>query len=225
VCREVWSAISSSTPGGTVDPPSTTDLRAGIRVSDLSVAWTAVASTAAVVTGIVDHALVLVAFGLTGLLDGAGSLTLSLHFRHALARQSVSERRERLALRVVSVGLLVVGGSTVAESIRRLVVGGAAHRSGIGLGIAASSIFVLAALMVGKRRIAPRLRSGALMADSWLSATGAFLGVVTVAGTVIAGPGRSWIDPAAALVVASLAATIGVRELRREERAWPIAAE
>jgi divalent metal cation (Fe/Co/Zn/Cd) transporter len=197
--------------------PSPSDLRGGVRVSVASVAWALVASTAAVVVGIVDGRLVLVVFGATGLLDAAGSLTLALHFRHALAHEALSVHRERFALRLVSGGLCAIGIATAVESIRRLIGGEASHDSPIGVAIAAASAVVLTALTIWKRKVARLLDSRALTADGWLSATGALLAVVAVTGTLLAvTPDRAWIDPAAALVVATAAVAVGVAELRRE---------
>lgn len=108
------------------------DLRAGLRVSVISVVWTALSSTVAVVAGLVDVSLVLIAFRLTSLLDAVGSFVLALHFRNALGQSAVSVRSERVALRVVSIGLMVVGVSTAVESVRRLVAGQAGHGSAAG---------------------------------------------------------------------------------------------
>ena len=203
-----------------MNTPSSADLQAGLKVSLISIAWTLTACTAAVVTGVIDGSLVLIAFGLTGLLDGAGSFALVLHFRHALTHDAVSSARERLALRVVSIGLIVIGGSTVIESARRLITNEAGHSSSIGLGIAGASVVVLSVLAAAKRRIAQRLRSNALRADGWLSATGAALAAIAVAGTALSsGSAHTWIDPAAALIVACVAVVVGVIELRREEGA------
>lgn len=181
---------------------------------------TAITSTTAVIAGVIDSSLVLIAFGLTGLLDAAGSLVLALNFRNALGQSAISVQRERLALRVVSIGLMVVGVSTAIESIRRLVASQVSHASATGAWVAALSAIVLAVLMVAKRRIARRLRSDALMADSLLTATGALLAVIAVGGTLlVAESGQEWIDPTAALLVAFAATLVGVVEFRREERA------
>ena len=83
-------ALESATPG---------HLRAGVRVSIVSIVWTAAASGAAIAIGIAGHSLVLVAFGATGVLDAAGSATLLVHFRHALRHEAFSAAHERLALR------------------------------------------------------------------------------------------------------------------------------
>jgi len=203
-----------------VSTPNTIHLRAGLRVSLASVIWSVTVCSAAVVAGVIDRSLVLLAFGLTGLLDGAGSLTLVLHFRHAIVSDIVSSRRERLALRVVSIGLIAIGVSTIAESTRRLITSQAGHGSSVGAGIAGSSAVVLALLAVAKLHIARQLSSDALRADGLLSGTGAALAVIAVVGAALSSrPAPKWIDPVAALCVASVAAVVGVIELRREERA------
>jgi divalent metal cation (Fe/Co/Zn/Cd) transporter len=201
-----------------MNTPSSADLQAGLRVSQISVVWTATVCTAAVVTGVIDGSLVLIAFGLTGLLDGAGSIVLVLHFRHTLAHTAISSTREQLALRVVSIGLIAIGVSTVLESTRRLVVNEAGHGSAIGIGIASASAVVLAVLAVTKLRIAKRLPSDALRADGLLSATGAALALIAVVGVALtSGSAPVWIDPVAALFVACFGAIVGLIELRREE--------
>lgn len=197
--------------------PQPEHLRAAFWVSVLSVAWTIAASTAAIVAGILAHALMLIAFGLTGVLDAAGSWALALHFRHDLAHETVSEKRERIALRVVSFGLISIGLFTIEESTRRLVTGSHARASAFGVAITALSILALTALTMRKRTAARLVDSRALLADSWLSATGAALAAIAVAGTILGGAGHSWVDPVAALLVALVASGTGFGFLRSEE--------
>jgi len=182
---------------------ATDHLRAGVRVSVASIGWTVVSGAAAVAIGFSTGSLVLVAFGLTGLLDAAGSAALVFQFRHALRHAVMSEGHERLALRVITAGLFVVGAFTAVESVRRLVSGARPESATAGLALAATSIGVLAALSVLKHRIAGRIPSRALHADGWLSATGCLLAVVTVAGTGLSSAfGWWWADPVAAAAVA-----------------------
>jgi len=199
--------------------PSRENLNRAFRISLTSVAWTVLASGAALAIGFVSHTLVLVAFGLTGILDAAGSVTLCFHFNHALKHEAVSEAHERLALRVVSVGLLSIGLFTVAESIHKLISGAGSRATSPGIAISACSLVVLTFLTWRKRVIAALVHSDALLADSWLSATGAILATIALVGTALASAHLHWVDPVSALAVAILAASIGIRSLRTEESA------
>lgn len=186
-------------------------LRSAFRVSVASLLWTVATSTTAVAIGASQNSLVLVAFGLTGVLDSAGSAVLAVHFRHALHHEAFSERHERLALRVVTIGLMVVGTLTTLESARRLVTSVHAESVAAGVVLAAVSAIVLALLSSRKRRVAREVDSRALLADGWLSATGALLGLVTVAGTGITSAfDWWWVDPVAAAAVAVGAVIAGV---------------
>ena len=198
-------------------PPPPTDLRSAAILSLVSFVWTLGASSAAVTIGVIDRVLVLIAFGLTGLLDAGGSLTLWLHFRHAVRHEEISAARESLALRFITAGLVTVGILTAIESTRRLVTHSAGHESFVGLALALVSVFVLTGLAIAKRRLAPRVASGALMADGSLSGVGAVLAGITVIGAALAGRDDLWwVDAGAALLVSFIAAAIGVAEFTRE---------
>jgi divalent metal cation (Fe/Co/Zn/Cd) transporter len=198
--------------------PSTIDTRRALRVSMLSIGWTLVSGTVACVLGLRAGSLALVAFGAIGVLDAAGSVALVVHFRHALAHEVASERHERIALNVVTLGLVAVGAATAALSVRRLVAGSRASEDAAGIALAAVSVVALLALAARKRQLAARVGSAALGADGWLSATGALLALVTLAGTVLANASTwAWPDPVAATLVAVGAIVLGV-QLRRAER-------
>jgi divalent metal cation (Fe/Co/Zn/Cd) transporter len=196
------------------------DLRAGVRVSVASMAWTIITSALALAVGLHDHSLVLISFGLTGILDAAGSATLVAHFRHALHHEAFSERHERRSLLVVTAGLAVVAAVTAAESTRRLIERAPSHAAPAGVVVAAASIVVLAVLSYRKGAIAARIPSPALAADGWLSATGCLLAVVTVAGTGLTSAyGWWWADPTAAIAIAIVAAILAVALARTQSRA------
>ena len=177
-------------------------LREGLRVSQASLGWTIVAGSCAVVIGLIGNSLVLVAFGLTGLLDGVGSGSLIIHFHHSQRHEAVSERHERRALAVVTAGMATIGLATVADSIYRLSVREESNPLPLGIAVAGVSVVVLTLLAVRKHQISRRIPSHALHADGLLSAMGAVLATVTLAGTGLnAALGWWWIDPIAAVVV------------------------
>lgn len=185
-------------------------LHAGVRVSAASIVWTVATSAAAIILGLTAGSIVLVAFGMTGVLDAVGSGALVVHFRHAVRHEAFSERHERIALRTVTFGLVVVGILTAIESVRRLATEATARATPAGSTVAALSVGVLALLSWRKGQIGSRIPSRALRADGWLSATGSLLALVTVGGTVLTSSlGWWWADPAAALAVSIGALAIG----------------
>lgn len=191
------------------DPPAL--LQAGLRVSIASVVWTVASGAAAVVLGVTSNTLVLVAFGAIGMLDAVGSSTLVIHFRHALRHEVFSARHERVALRMVTIGIVLVGVSTAALSLRRLAERSVSDAALVGVAVAAASVPVLAALATRKHRIGLLIPSRALVADGWLSGSGALLALVTVVGTgFTAAFGWWWLDPVAATAVAVAAVGVGL---------------
>jgi divalent metal cation (Fe/Co/Zn/Cd) transporter len=200
-------------------PVSAQQLRhRGLRVSVVSAAWTILASAAGIGIGIAHRSVALVAFGAVGFLDAAGSITLAIHFRLFSTDVDRADRVERVALRVITTGLFMVGIATAVASIARLVGSDESEHSVAGAAIAGASTCVLAVLALRKRRLALRIPSHALLADSHLSAIGAVLAAVTLTGTLADDAfGWSWADPVAALCVAVIAARLGI-EIAREAR-------
>jgi divalent metal cation (Fe/Co/Zn/Cd) transporter len=185
-------------------------VRSALRVSAISAGWTLAASTAAVVLGLVDNSLALVAFGVVGILDCAGSVALVAHFRDARSG-GTAEHLERIALHVITAGLIAVGLATTAASVVHLLDESTATSSTTGVILAAVSLVVLSVLSLRKRHVAERLPSHALRADSHLSAIGAVLAAVTLAGTAATNSlGWWWADPAAALAIAVVAIGLGM---------------
>ncbi|HVV36441.1 MAG TPA: cation transporter [Acidimicrobiales bacterium] len=190
--------------------------RQGLLVSLASIAWTVIASTAEIVLGLQHHVLTLVVFGLAGALDAVGSSALAVHFRHALRHDVLAERHERRAMIIVNTGLVALGVVTSVESIRRLATGHVGSSTGLGVAVAAAAVVVLGVLASIKVRVARDVGSPALASDGYLSATGALLAVVAVVGaTVGTRAGLTWVDPAAAMAIALVAAGVGAVEMRR----------
>lgn len=186
-------------------------LRSGTRVSAIGASWTVIASTAGIVLGVTENSLALVAFGAVGILDVVGSVTLVVHFVHARAHGAMSEHLERLALRVVTAGLVAVGIATAVASVLRLVEHARGNGSALGVVLAGVSCLALTGFSLRKRYVAVRLPSVALLADSRLSAIGALLAVVAVGGTAATQAlGWWWADPVAALMIAIIAGWLGV---------------
>ena len=176
-------------------PTSRDDLvRSALRVSAFSASWTLAASTAAVVVGLANNSLALVAFGVV-ILDCAGSVApRSAHFRDARKAEGPpstwnSIAKPRHHCRVIAVGL-----ATAAVSIVHLLEESAAATMSpvrwrgspppCVAGTASPQRF-LRKLLIMRRE----LRCHA--ADSHLSAIGAVLAAVTLGGDRVADKPRS----------------------------------
>lgn len=193
-------------------------LRSALRVSATSAAWTVAASAAAIVIGLTGDSLALVAFGIVGILDCVASVALVAHFRDARSG-GTAEHLERLALRVVTIGLVMVGVVTAVVSVLHLLDSKGSSSSLGSVVLAGASFVALSVLSLRKRHVSLRLPSHALLADSHLSAVGAILAAVTLAGTAASRSlGWWWADPAAALTIAVGAIGLGIA-LRREPEA------
>jgi divalent metal cation (Fe/Co/Zn/Cd) transporter len=185
--------------------------RAARRVSEISVVWTAIASTIAIALGVVSGSAVLTAFGAIGVVDAIGSVALVHHFRHALRTEELSDRFERRAHDIVIAGLGTIGIATIAGSTLLLVTGASADTSSAGAVVAAVSLVALAALSARKHWVAGRVGSPALLADGHLSAIGAMQAAVALAGLVAAEWfGWEWADAVAAIAVGTVAVTMAI---------------
>ncbi len=193
-----------------------TPVRAGRRISEASIVWTAIASTAAVVLGVAAGSVALVAFGAIGYVDLIGSVALVHHFRHALRHDELSDRFERRAHRIVTIGLMVVGVVTIAVSVIRLAVGQVSETSAGEIIVATASVVALAFLSARKLRIARAVPSAALRSDGHVSMIGATQATIVLLGaTVVALWSWSWADNVAATVVGGVAIVLGATTWRR----------
>jgi divalent metal cation (Fe/Co/Zn/Cd) transporter len=187
-------------------------LRAALRVSQVSLGWTLMAGIAAIVIGVVGNSLALITFGLIGLLDGVGSASLIVHFKHSLRHLEVSDRQERRSLLIITGGLAIIGVATAADSAYRLDTHAASNPLVLGTVLAGVSMIMLVTLALRKRHIASQVQSHALHSDGWVSGVGAVLALVVLTGSILSSAfGLWWIDPIAAICIACGAVVLAVR--------------
>ena len=107
--------------------------------------------------------------------------------------------------------MATIGVLTGADSAYRLSARAKSNPLPIGIALAGVSVVALTLLAARKRQISRRIPSHALRADGVLSALGAVLALVTLAGTGLnAEFGWWWIDPVAAIGVACGAVGLSV---------------
>lgn len=184
----------------------TDQYRAGLRLSLATIAWTTFSSVTSVALGVQHGVISLIAFGLAGGLDAAGSVAVAVSFRHAIRFGSLDEDRERRAARIIGFGMVVIGSLTALESVRRLITGERGDDVSLGVLVAIGSVFALTALSVAKRRAGKAVNSESLIADSTISAAGAALAAIAVVGATI-----GTVDAVAALVIAVVTVRVGAQ--------------
>lgn len=201
--------------GPSSDAGRTRPLRAAVAACAGSVAWAALVGVISVVAGAITGSLALLAFGLDSVIDGSASGILVWRFRLELRRAGHPGHAERLAAKFVGAAMLAAAVYVAAQAARSLIVQSRPGHSGAGLVVLAGSVLVLPGLGYLKLRLARRLRSRALRGDGVLSAAGAGLAAVALAGNAVSESlGWWWADPAAASLIALFLAEEGWRTLR-----------
>jgi divalent metal cation (Fe/Co/Zn/Cd) transporter len=188
--------------------------RRGRRLQYLTIAWNSVECVVALVAGFLAGSVALVGFGL----DSAIEVTSSLAALWRLLQDSEEARRavaERRALRVIGACFLLLAAYVLYDALATLVSARPPERSLTGLVLAALSLVVMPLLARAKRRIATRLESGALEAETRQTEICAYLSAILLAGLGLnAWLGWWWADPGAGLLMVPLIAREGAEALR-----------
>ena len=185
-------------------------IRSALTVSWATVTWSTATGLASVVLGISAASLALVGSGASVLVDVSSSLVLIWRFRHPQGHEA-AERRAHL---FAATALVVLAVLLALSSADRLATGGPAHPTVTTTLLASASLVVLPLLAWRKYVVARAVPSPALRTDAHLTSVGASTAGLALLGFALTQEGAAWADPAAALVVALIAGTVGVVELR-----------
>ena len=151
-------------------------LRRALLLSVLSILCSGVVGGTAVVVGLTSGSLSLLGFGFDAAIDSIASVALVWRFRIEGREPHRAERVETIAEGVVGTVLLVLAPPYLAVSaLRALMTQAHPEFTAAGTVLLIVSLVVLPPLALAKYRVAARLRSGALRADSILTAIAALL--------------------------------------------------
>lgn len=196
-----------------VAPARASDVRRGRRLEYLTIVWNTLEAVAAIGAGVWAGSVALVGFGVDSVIESSSGAVLLWRLRDG----ELGERRERLALRLVGVSFLALAAYVLFDASKALVTREQPEASYLGVAVAALSLVVMPVLARAKRRVAARLQSRALRADSRQTDICAYLSAILLAGLALnALFGWWWADPAAALVMVPIIAKEGVEALRGE---------
>jgi divalent metal cation (Fe/Co/Zn/Cd) transporter len=198
-------------------------LRRALALSVLSIALSGAFGSAAVGLGIATGSLSLLGFGIDAAIDSVASIVLFWRFRTEAREPHRAERIERLAETAVGGVLLVLAAYLTIGAISAITSGAHPETSPVRGALLIAAVVLLAPLAVAKYRVAKALSSGALRADSILTAIAALLGGIGLASLVVDQVlEMPWADPAGALVIAAIVAREGWSSLRAARSPEPL---
>lgn len=187
-------------------------VRRGRRLAYWTLFFTAIEAGVALFAGERADSTALIGFGVDSLIEvfSAGVVLWRL------SSGEHGERREQLALRLVGASLLLLAIYIAVESVQTLLGGHSRPApSTIGLGMAVGSIVIMQWLARSKRRIATKLNSGAVHADSLQSEICSYLAAILLVGLALNALFQWWwADPAAALIMVPFIAKEGLEAWR-----------
>jgi divalent metal cation (Fe/Co/Zn/Cd) transporter len=183
-------------------------------LSWVSLAWMTAEGALGVLAGAIAGSVALVAWGLGSGIEGLAAVVVIWRFS---GPRTHSETAERRAERAVAVSFFMLAPYIAVEAVRALAGGWHPDPSALGIAVTASSVVVMPALGVAKRRLRRQLASGATAGEGTqnllCAAQGAGVLVGLVANAVV---GAWWLDPVVALGLAAFAVKEGCEAWRGE---------
>ncbi len=192
-----------------------THLRRGLLLSGISVGWNGVAGSAAIYVALSNGSLSLLGFGVDAVIDSTASVALIWRFVVESRQPERAARVEHLAERLVGLALIALAAYLAVSSVRALGAQAHPEPSFASLALLLASVVVLPPLAIAKYRVAAQLGSGALKADSVLTAVAAVLAAIGLASLAASDLfGLWWADAIAALIVAVVLVRVGWSSIR-----------
>lgn len=178
------------------------DLRLGILIEAVTLAWMMAEAAIALAAGFASHSASLESFGLDSVIEliGGGVLLWRLRAEQRGREGEALERAERRASRIVGWALYALALYIVVNAAFAFLTRARPEESWAGLGLAVAAVIVMPILWQGKLRVARRIGSAALRADAACSVTCAYMSLVLLAGLALTrASGWWWADALASL--------------------------
>ena len=189
------------------------DVAAGRWLEHFTLGWNALEAAIAIGAGMFAGSTALIGFGLDSVIVSLSGAVLLWR----LWDVQKGEDRERHALKLVGVSFLVLAVYVAYEATETLMKHEPPDASYVGIGLAVASVIVMPLLARAKRKVAGRLGSRALHADSRQTDICSYLSAILLLGLGANALGDWWwADPVAGLLMVPMIGKEGVDALRGE---------
>ena len=179
----------------------------------LTIGWNLLEGLVAVGSGLMAGSPALVGFGVDSFIESLSGSALLWRLHGG----EDSERRERIALRLVGMSFLLLAAYVAYEAVTKLLFREPPEVRHIGIGLAILSLIVMPLLARAKRQVAAQLQSRAMQADSRQTDICAYLSAILLGGLVLnALGGWWWADLVAGLIMVPMIGKEGIEALRGE---------
>jgi divalent metal cation (Fe/Co/Zn/Cd) transporter len=186
-------------------------LRRGLRLEYFTVAWNVLEAVVGLTAGFVSGSVALVAFALDSIVEASSGGILVWRLSAEANQGRASEEVERKAIRLVAWAFFALATYVGIRSLSDLIRGSRPEESMPGIALAVVSLVVMPVLARQKHKVARRLDSRALQADSTQTSLCTYLSAFLLVGLVVnASLGWWWADPVAGLAIAAFAAKEGL---------------
>jgi divalent metal cation (Fe/Co/Zn/Cd) transporter len=179
-----------------------------------SLAWMTIEGIVGLASGFSAGSIALVGWALSSVVEGLASIIVIWRFTGS---RTLSDTAEERAQKAVAVSFWLLAPYVGIEAIRDLLTRHRPETTVVGIALTVSSLLLMPALGVAKRRLGARLESAATAGEGAQNLLCACLAVAVLAGLLANSLlGWWWLDAVAALAVAIVAVREG-REAWRGE--------
>jgi len=186
-------------------------LRRGRWLEFFTIGWNLLEAAVGIGAGLFAGSIALLGFGIDSLIETSSGAILLWRLQEG----AEGEKRERRALKLVGFSFLALAVYVAFEALKALLTRESPEKSIVGIALAALSLVVMPLLAIAKRRVAAKLSSRAMRADSRQTDICAYLSAILLAGlglNVLFG--WWWADPVAALGMLPIILKEGIEALR-----------
>ena len=171
-------------------------LRRGLLLEYITLGWNVVGTVIVIAAAIVAHSVALAGFGLDSLVEIGASTVVVWHLR------GIHDRRERVALRLISIAFFALAIYILAQSTYSLWLRVHPSTSPLGIVWLAFTFAVMLALAAGKHTTGTKLNNQVLKTEARVTLIDAYLAGAVLLGLALnALLGWWWADPLAGLVI------------------------